>query len=159
MPGRRLAFRMALADTADAMPQRSRTDEPAEGTAPSLADIEAMARAAFDDLPSQFRDRCAGLLIRVEDFADDETLDELGIEDPFELTGLYRGVALTEKSVLDTPDMPDMVMLYRRPILDEWIERGDVPLDRLVTHVLVHEIAHHFGWSDEDIAAIDDWRL
>lgn len=127
--------------------------------APSLSDIEALARSAFDTMPPLFRERCGDLLIRVEDFADEETLAAMEIEDPFELTGLYEGIALTEKSVLDTGGMPDTVWLFRRPILDEWCERGDVPLDRLVAHVLVHEIAHHFGWSDEGIADIDDWRL
>ena len=83
----------------------------------------------------------------------------MGIEDPFELTGLYDGVALTERSVMDQPQRPDAVWLYRRPILEEWIDRGDVALDRLVSHVLVHEIAHHLGWSDDDIRAIDDWTL
>lgn len=125
---------------------------------PSLADIERLARSAFADMPELFRRHCAGLLIRVADFADDETLDAMGIEDPFELTGLYQGVALTGKSVMDSGGLPDTVWLYRRPILDEWAERGDVPLGRLVAHILVHEIAHHFGYSDDDIAAIDDWR-
>lgn len=127
--------------------------------APSLADFERIAEAAFLALPDAFRAPCAGLLIRVADFADDETLGEMGISDPFELTGLYDGIALTERSVMDVPTRPDAVWLYRRPILNEWAERGDVPLDRLIAHVLVHEIAHHFGYSDDDIAAIDDWRL
>ena len=133
--------------------------EPDELTAPTLAEIERMARAAWEALPAAFRAPCEGLVIRVADFADDETLAEMGLEDPFELTGLYQGVALTEKSVTDIATEPDAVWLYRRPILEEWIERGDVPLGHLVGHVLVHEIAHHFGFSDEDIAAIDDWRL
>lgn len=134
-------------------------DAPDDLLAPSLEDIERMARAAFDALPEAFRRPCAGLAIRVADFADDETLDEMGIEDPFELTGLYQGVALTGKSVSDVATEPDAVWLYRRAILEEWIERGDVSLARLVAHVLIHEIAHHFGFSDDDIAAIDDWRL
>lgn len=134
-------------------------DAPDDLTAPTLEDIERMARAAWEEMPPAFRTPCEGLVIRVAEFADDETLDALGIEDPFELTGLYHGVALTEKSVSDVAVEPDAVWLYRRPILDEWIERGDVALARLVAHVLVHEIAHHFGFSDEDIAAIDDWRL
>ena len=128
-------------------------------TAPSLADIERLARAAYDALPAAFRQPCEGLLIRVDDFADDETLAEMEIEDAFELTGLYQGVALTEKSVMDVASEPDTVWLFRRPILDEWADRGDVPLAALVAHVLIHEIAHHFGYSDDDIAAIDDWRL
>lgn len=128
-------------------------------TAPSLADFERMAQAAYDALPPAFRQPCEGLLIRVADFADDETLAEMEIEDPFELTGLYNGVALTGKSVMDVATAPDTVWLYRRPILDEWAARGDVTLSALIAHVLIHEIAHHFGYSDDDIAAIDDWRL
>ena len=128
-------------------------------TAPSLADIERLARAAFDAQPAAFRQPCEGLLIRVADFADQETLAEMGIENAFELTGLYQGIALTEKSVMDVATEPDTVWLYRRPILHEWAERGDVALAKLIAHVLVHEIAHHFGYSDDDIAAIDDWRL
>lgn len=125
--------------------------------APSLADIHALAQAALARLPAGVRAACAGLAIRVDDFADEHTLADLGIEDPFELTGLYDGIALTERSVFDQPVQPDAVWLFRRPILEEWIERGDVALGRLVTHVLVHEIAHHLGWSDDDIRAIDDW--
>ena len=126
-------------------------------TPPSLVDIEALARASFRALPAPFRERCDGLAIRVTDFADNETLDEMGIEDPFELTGLYRGTALTQKSVMDVAVGPDEVWLYRRAILDEWADRGDIPLGELVTHVLVHEIGHHFGLSDADIARIDPW--
>src|SRR5690625_22824 len=129
------------------------------GTAPDLADFEEMAAAELAEIPALFRARIGTLLIRVADFAEDEVLAELGIDDPFDLTGLYEGVALTEKSFSDPMAMPDTVWLFRRPILDEWAARGDVPLDHLVRHVLVHEIAHHFGMSDEDIARIDDWRL
>jgi predicted Zn-dependent protease with MMP-like domain len=129
-----------------------------ELTAPTLADLERLAQEAFAAMPELFGKHCEGLVIRVADFAEDEVLDEMDIEDPFELTGLYQGVALTGKSVMDSGGIPDAVWLYRRPILDEWAERGDVPLGRLVAHVLVHEIAHHFGYSDDDIAAIDDWR-
>ncbi len=128
-------------------------------TAPSLADFEEMATAAYDDLPAVFRERCAGLSLHVADFAEEDTLAELGIDDAFDLTGLYEGVALTEKSVNDVVQLPDAVWLFRRPILDEWAARGDVALDALVRHVLVHEIAHHFGMTDDEIAAIDDWRL
>ncbi len=130
---------------------------PSAGPAPSLIEIERLARAAFTRMPAEVRAVCAGLAIRVEDFASDEMLDDLGIEDAFELTGLYDGVALTERSILDQPTRPDIVWLFRRPILDEWIERGDVDLGRLVAHVLVHEIAHHLGWSDADIRRVDDW--
>ena len=128
-------------------------------TAPSLADFEEMAAAAFAEMPEIFRERCGGLVVRVADFAEEDTLDELGIEDAFELTGLYEGVSLTDKSVSDVVLTPDAVWLFRRPILDEWAARGDVALHALVRHVLVHEIAHHFGMTDDEIAAIDDWRL
>ena len=119
--------------------------------------MESLAAAAFEAMPGAFRSRCAGLVIRVAEFADDETLAGLGMVEPWELTGLYQGVPLTEKSVMDVVTEADRVWLYRQPILLEWIERGDVSLDALVRHVLVHEIAHHFGMSDEEIAAIDQW--
>jgi predicted Zn-dependent protease with MMP-like domain len=131
--------------------------DPLSAPAPSLADFERLMARAFARLPAEVRRACADLLLRVADFAPDEVLDEMEIEDPYELTGLYDGVALTERSVMMQPDRPDAVWLYRRPILEEWIDRGDVGLDRLVSHVLVHEIAHHLGWSDDDIRAVDDW--
>jgi len=127
-------------------------------SAPSIDDIESLAAEALDRLPAVFRERCDGLVVRVADFPTNDVLETLGIEDPFELTGLYDGVALPHRSVGDPPTLGPVVWLYRRPILDEWADRGDVELDRLVEHVLVHEIAHHFGFSDDDIAAIDDWR-
>ncbi|MEO1469565.1 MAG: metallopeptidase family protein [Pseudomonadota bacterium] len=116
-----------------------------------------MAEAALAALPPAFHAAAEGVLVRVEELADDETLATLGLEDPYELTGLYDGRALTTRSTDDLPTLPDTVWLYRRAILDEWIARGDVTLGALVTHVLVHEIAHHLGWSDADIAAIDPW--
>jgi predicted Zn-dependent protease with MMP-like domain len=122
--------------------------------APSLADFEALASLAWDRLPAEFRQMCGDIVIRVEDFALDEVLDELGIETPFELMGLYQGVSLDKKSVSDVPRGPDLVLLYRRAILDYWAE-GDEPLGGLITHVLVHEIGHHFGLSDEDMEAIE----
>jgi predicted Zn-dependent protease with MMP-like domain len=124
---------------------------------PSLADFDRLVRRAFGALPAEVRQACAGVALRVADFAPDEVLDEMGIDDPYELTGLYDGIALTGRSVFDQPTQPDAVWLYRRPILEEWIDRGDIALDRLVFHVLVHEIAHHLGWSDDDIRAVDDW--
>jgi predicted Zn-dependent protease with MMP-like domain len=133
--------------------------DPLSAPAPSLDDFERLARRAFAGLPAEVRRACADLALRVADFPDDETLDEMGVEDPYELTGLYDGIALTERSVMHQPTGPDAVWLFRRPVLEEWIDRGDVALDRLVAHVLVHEIAHHLGWSDEDIRAIDDWTL
>jgi predicted Zn-dependent protease with MMP-like domain len=126
-------------------------------TAPSLEDIERMAEQAIEALPGPFRDAARRIGLRVEDFAGDDILDDLAIEDPFDLTGLYDGIPLTEKSVLDQPVTPDSIWLFRRPILDEWASRGNVTLSDLVAHVLVHELAHHFGWSDDDIARIDKW--
>jgi predicted Zn-dependent protease with MMP-like domain len=125
--------------------------------APSAEEFDTLVRQAFAALPDRVRDACEGLALCTADFASDEVLDGLGIEDPYELTGLYDGIALTDRSVFDQPLQPDAVWLFRRPILEEWIERGNVPLDGLVRHVLVHEIAHHLGWSDDDIRAIDDW--
>lgn len=129
----------------------------ADHIAPDAADIERLARETLATLPPQFRAAATRLVLRVEDFAADEVLDEMGIEDPFDLTGLYDGIPLTEKSVAHQPMGPDAIWLFRRPILDEWAGRGDVTLAELVAHVTVHELAHHFGWSDDDIAAIDRW--
>jgi predicted Zn-dependent protease with MMP-like domain len=123
--------------------------------APSLDDIAALAEAAFAELPDKFRGLAGDVVFRVDDFASDDVLDDLGIEDPFELTGLYQGVDLARRSVLDPSPEPARVFLYRRPILDEWAERGDVSLAELVAHVLTHEIGHHFGLSDADIDAIE----
>jgi predicted Zn-dependent protease with MMP-like domain len=130
---------------------------PPDLVAPSLADIDALARAAFAALPPGFRAHCPDLAILVEDFPDDSLLVDLGVEDPFELTGVYDGVDLRSRHLDGPAGGPDRVILFRRPILDEWVERGNVTLGELVTHVLVHEIAHHFGMTDADIAAIDDW--
>lgn len=123
--------------------------------APSLDDFAALAEAAFADLPEPFRRLAGEVVFRIDDFPSEDVLDELGIEDPFELTGLYQGVDLSQRSVLDPTPHPSMVFLYRRPILDEWIARGDVTLAELVAHVLVHEIGHHFGLSDGDIDTIE----
>jgi predicted Zn-dependent protease with MMP-like domain len=123
--------------------------------APSLADFEALARAAFDRLPGEFRELAGEVVIHVEDFADEETLDEMGIGDAFELTGLYRGIDRIRQTLSDPLPHTPRVFLYRRPILDEWADRGDVALGFLVEHVLVHEIGHHFGLSDADIEAIE----
>ena len=126
-------------------------------TAPDAAELEIMARAALQALPAEFAPLASDVAIRVAEFAPEEILDELQIDDPFELTGLYDGIPVTEKSVMDQPGGPDIVWLYRRPLLDEWVARGDVALGDLVGHVVTHELAHHFGWSDADIASIDRW--
>jgi predicted Zn-dependent protease with MMP-like domain len=123
--------------------------------APSLDDLAALAQAAYAELPAAFRAQAGEALFRVLDFADDETLAALGLEDPFELTGLYEGVDLTQRSVLDPAPQQPVVTLYRRPLLDEWCDRGDITLAELVAHVLVHEIGHHFGLSDDDIDRIE----
>jgi predicted Zn-dependent protease with MMP-like domain len=122
--------------------------------APDLADLEALAAAAWQRLPREFRALCADVVFRVEDFPTEDVLRELGLESPFDLMGLYQGVNLARKSVMDVPQGPDMVFLYRRPLLDYWAE-GNESLGALVTHVLVHEVGHHFGLSDADMAAIE----
>ena len=128
-----------------------------KSTPPDLTAFEALALAARKALPAPYSEAAQAVVLRVEDFATDRMLAEMGMENPFELTGLYEGIPLTEKSVMDQPFGPDTIWLFRRPILEEWAERGDVPLGDLVAHVLVHELAHHFGWSDADIAQIDRW--
>ena len=125
--------------------------------APDLEAIETLARATLADLPARFAGPAHSVLIRVEDFAPEDILEDMDVENPFELTGLYEGIPMTEKSVMDVVDRPDTIWLFRRPILDEWAERGDVTLGQLVAHVLIHELAHHFGWSDEEISEIDRW--
>lgn len=126
-------------------------------TAPGAEEIEALALAAIEALPQAFRAPARAVIVQIEELAPVEVLDDLGIDDPFELTGLYDGIPLTEKSVMDQPAQPDAIWLFRRAILDEWAARGNIGLGDLVAHVLVHELAHHFGWSDDDIAAIDRW--
>ena len=123
--------------------------------APSLEVIAALAEAALAELPGGFRKLAGEVEMRVLDFADEQILDDLGIEDAFQLTGLYQGPDLASRSVFDPSPGPSMLFLYRRPILDEWCERGDVTLGELVAHVLVHEIGHHFGLSDADIERIE----
>ena len=122
--------------------------------APSLDDIEALARVAWAAVPEHFRAKAGDVLFRVEDFASDEILADLGIDDPFALSGLYQGVDLTRRSIMDPAPQAPIVFLFRRAILDEWIERGDVTLSELVAHVLIHEIGHHFGLSDEQMDAL-----
>ena len=126
------------------------------GPAPSAAEIEALARAALERLPEDFRRHLGDVVLQVEDFASDEVLADLGIEDPFELTGLYEGIALTERSIEHSGMMPDRIFLYRRALLDEWAEHGELEFEALITHVLVHEVGHHFGLSDEDMHALEE---
>jgi predicted Zn-dependent protease with MMP-like domain len=121
---------------------------------PSAEEIEEIAEAALASLPEPFLKRLENVTVRVEEFADEETLRELEVENPFELTGLYHGVPLIHQSVSDVRVMPEMIYLYRQPILAEWCET-DEELTRLVRHVLIHEIGHHFGYSDEELEAVE----
>ena len=122
--------------------------------APSLVEMEMMAHDIFQSLPARFRELCEGLIIRVDDFPTDEVLDELDAESEFDLLGLFQGVGLPFRSESAPVQMPNMIWLYRRPILDYWAEH-DETLGTIVTHVLVHEIGHHFGLSDADMEAIE----
>jgi predicted Zn-dependent protease with MMP-like domain len=124
---------------------------------PSLDEMEQMARRVVEGLPIPFRAAAREVAICVVDWPDQEMLDELEIDDPLDLTGLYDGIPMTEKSVFDQPMGPDTVWLFREPILDEWRARGNVTIAELVAHVTIHEFAHHFGWSDDDIAVVDPW--
>jgi predicted Zn-dependent protease with MMP-like domain len=119
-----------------------------------LADIEAMAEQAYARLPQHFRNLCDGLVIRVEDFPSEDVVETMGLDSEFDLLGLFQGVGLPFRSEAAPAQMPNMIWLYRRPILDYWAENEDT-LDEIVTHVLVHEIGHHFGLSDDDMEAIE----
>jgi len=121
---------------------------------PSPDDIEALAQAALATIPRKLRRHLGHVVIQVEEFPDEETEEEMGLASPFDILGLYRGVALPHKSVSDPRPEPDLVFLYRRPILDYWCETGE-DLAHLVRHVLIHEIGHHFGFSDDDMARIE----
>ena len=127
-----------------------------ETFAPSAAGMEALARAALARIPEPFAAYLADVVLVIEDFADEQTLRDMGMEDPFELTGLYSGRPVGEKDgFMGTLPQPDTIHLYRRPLLDEWVETG-VSLEALVTHVVVHEVGHHFGLSDDDMHALED---
>ena len=121
---------------------------------PGLAELELLAEAALKIIPEELRRHVRDVVIRVEDFPDEETEREMELDSPFDLMGLYRGVGLTHKSVSDVRHEPDMIFLYRRPLLDYWCETGE-GLAHVVRHVLIHEIGHHFGFSDEDMEAIE----
>ncbi len=125
------------------------------GEAPDADAIEAIGRATIARLPVQFAEHLSDIVFAVEEFADDQTLAELGLEHPLDLSGLYHGRPLGEKSSMDSGAMPDRIVLYRRAILEEWIETG-VRLDDLVAHVMIHEIGHHFGLSDDDMHALEE---
>jgi predicted Zn-dependent protease with MMP-like domain len=122
--------------------------------APSLAEMEAMADDIFQRLPQRFRELCDGVIVRVDDFPTEEVLDEMDAESEFDLLGLFQGTGLPHQSNADVAPLPNMIWLYRRPILDYWAEH-DESLGHIVRHVLIHEIGHHFGLSDDDMAALE----
>ena len=122
---------------------------------PDAGVIEQLARQAIAAMPALFRQHLEGVAIQIDDFATPEVLQDLGIEDPWELTGLYEGHAMTQQSVWSSGDLPPVIRLYRKPLLAEWVETG-VALDALISHVIVHEAGHHFGFSDDDMHAIED---
>lgn len=126
-----------------------------ETFAPDAARIEALALGALARLPAHFRVHLEGVVVQVDEFADDAVLAELGIEDAFDLTGVYTGRPIGEKSASDSGTLPDMIHLFRRPLLDEWAETG-VGLEALVAHVLIHEAGHHFGLTDADMHALEE---
>ena len=123
--------------------------------APDAAAIERLAEQAIARLPEIFRRHLTKVVLRIEEFADDAVLDQLGIEDPFDLSGLYTGRPVSEETNWVSGELPPMVYLYRRPLLDEWVETG-VALEELITHVIVHEIGHHFGFSDAEMHALEE---
>lgn len=123
--------------------------------APDAAEIERLAEAAVARMPEGFRRHLDGVVLRIDEFAEDEVLDQLGLEDPFDLTGLYTGRPIGERSSMLSGELPAMIHLYRRPLLDEWVETG-VSLEDLITHVIVHEVGHHFGFSDAEMHAIEE---
>jgi predicted Zn-dependent protease with MMP-like domain len=125
------------------------------GNPPSADEMEAIARRALDSLPEPFAGHLREVVLLIEDFADEETLSAMGIDEPFDLTGIYEGIPITERSVDHSGTLPDRIRLFRRPILDEWAD-GDDTLEHLVAHVLVHEVGHHFGLSDDDMHALED---
>ncbi|MFD2741311.1 metallopeptidase family protein [Sulfitobacter aestuarii] len=124
-----------------------------------LAHFEKIARATVAALPDPFRPAAEEVLLRIAEWPAPDMLRELDIRDPLELTGLYEGIPMTEKSLFDMGPSPDTVWLFRQPILAEWRARGNVALDDLIAHVVTHEFAHHFGWSDAEIARVDQWWM
>ena len=125
------------------------------GPSPTADEIEAIARRTLLALPEPFAGNLRDVVLQVEEFASDEILASMGIEDPFDLTGLYEGLPLNQKSVDISGTLPDRILLFRRPILDEWAD-GDHTLERLVAHILIHEAGHHFGFSDADMHALEE---
>jgi len=124
------------------------------GSPPSAQEIEAIARRVLSALPEPFSQSLGDVVLLVEEFADDETLEAMDIENPFDLSGIYEGVPLTERSVEQSGTLPERIRLFRRPIIDEWAGGQDT-LEHLVAHILIHEVGHHFGFSDEDMHALE----
>lgn len=131
------------------MTQSSRFDFP-----PTSAEMEDLAREAFESIPAELKAHCQDIVIRIEDFPTRDVEREMGLESPFDLLGLYHGVSLDHRSILDLPRQPEMIFLYRVPLLCYWAETGE-DLTGLVRHVLIHEIGHHFGFSDDDMDALE----
>ncbi|PKU25285.1 metallopeptidase family protein [Telmatospirillum siberiense] len=124
-------------------------------TPPDMTELEAIATAELDRIPPELRDHLGSVVLKIEEFPDEETEEEMDLESPFDLLGLYRGIALPHRSLLDVRTTPDMIFLYRRPLLDFWCETGQ-DLRAVVRHVLIHEIGHHFGFSDDDMERIEE---
>ena len=122
---------------------------------PTLDEIDVIARAALVSLPEPFAAHLGGIVLKVEDIADEELLNEMGIDHPLDLTGLYEGIPIGERSVEHSGTLPDRIRLFRRAILDEWVEQGE-SLEHLVRHILIHEVGHHFGFSDDDMHALEE---
>ena len=127
---------------------------PITGPAPDAADLERLAKVTFETIPDMLKERVRDVVIRIEEFPSDDVLDEMGAESEFEILGLYQGLSLDKKTNWDIPHGPDVIYLYRRPLLDFWCDSGE-RLDAVVRHVLIHEIGHHFGFSDDDMERIE----
>lgn len=128
---------------------------PAFGTAPSASDLDRMARAALRAIPEPFASHLPDIVFRVEDFPPDDVLDALGTDSPYDITGLYQGYAVAERDTPPALSTPDMIFLYRQPLLAEWCETGET-LEDIVTHLIIHEVGHHFGLSDDDMDRIEE---
>lgn len=131
-----------------------RTDEWRDSYSPSLEVIEQLAREAYGQLPESFRGLCQDLIIEISDFPDDDVFEDMALETPFDLLGLFEGRGVTERFSVETGEFPNRISLFRRPILDYWSENEET-LGDIISHVLIHEIGHHFGLSDDDIEAIE----
>ncbi|KAA0969390.1 metallopeptidase family protein [Aureimonas fodinaquatilis] len=137
------------------MGKLDRSSDWAHCMAPSLEEIEQIAIVAYAALPVEFRSLCGDIQLHVADFPDEEIADEMGLETPYDILGLFEGSAIAEASAPATGQLPNRILLYRRPILDYWAEHEET-LGALVSHVLIHEIGHHFGLSDDDMEALED---